>query len=88
MFLFRYKRDFLLSISHENQAGVIQALHLTAHVHDMLHIDHNYFDRMENKKFIQSTSAKQSWWVWHRGPVFGFNVVVFVSTVIVLKGTF
>ena len=49
LFLFCYERDFMLSLSDENQSEVIEALNSTSrYLDDLLNIDNNFFDSMVN----------------------------------------
>ena len=50
LFLFCYERDFMLSLSEENQSAVIEAFNSTSrYLDDLLNIDNNYFDSMVNR---------------------------------------
>ena len=50
LFLFCYERDFMLSLSEENQSGVIEAFNSTSwYLDDLLDIDNNFFDSMVNR---------------------------------------
>ena len=50
LFLFYYERDFMLSLSEENQSGVIEAFNSTSrYLDDLLNIDNNFFDSMVNR---------------------------------------
>ena len=50
LFLFCYERDFMLTLSEENQSGVIEAFNSTArYLDDPLNIDNNFFDSMVNR---------------------------------------
>ena len=47
LFLFCYERDFMLSLSENNQSGVIEAFNSTSrYLNDLLNIDNNFFDSM------------------------------------------
>ena len=47
LFLFCYERDFMLSLSEDNQSGVIEAFNSTPrYLDDLLNIDNNFFDSM------------------------------------------
>ena len=47
LFVFCYERDFMLSLSGDNQSGVIEAFTSTSrYLDDLLHIDNNFFDIM------------------------------------------
>ena len=49
LFLFCYERDFMLSLSEDNQSGVIEAFNSTSrYLDDLLNIDNNFFDSMVN----------------------------------------
>ena len=45
LFLFCYERDFMMSLSVENQSEIIEAFSSTSrHMNDLLNIDNTYFD--------------------------------------------
>ena len=47
LFLFCYERDFILSLSDNNQADIIQAFNSTSrYLDDLLNIDNPYFEQM------------------------------------------
>ena len=49
-FLFCYERDFMLSLSEDNQSDVIEAFNSTSrYLVDLLNIDNNFFDSMVNR---------------------------------------
>ena len=49
LFLFCYKRDFMLSLSDDNQSEVIEAFNSTSrYLDDLLNIDNTFFDSMVN----------------------------------------
>ena len=50
LFLFCYERDFMLSLSEDNQSGVFEAFNSTSqYLDDLLNIDNNFFDSMVNR---------------------------------------
>ena len=50
LFLFSYERDFMLSLSEDNQSDVIEAFNSTSrYLDDLLNIDNNFFDSMVNR---------------------------------------
>ena len=50
LFLFCYESDFMLSLSEDNQSGVIEAFNSTSRYLDgLLNIDNNFFDSMVNR---------------------------------------
>ena len=47
LFLFCYERDFILSLSDNNQADIIEAFNSTSrYLDDLLNIDNSYFEQM------------------------------------------
>ena len=49
LFLFCYEKDFM-SLSEDNQSGVIEAFNSTSrYLDDLLNIDNNFFDSMVNR---------------------------------------
>ena len=47
LFLFCYERDFMLSLSDNNQTDIIEAFNSTSrHLDDLLNIDNPYFEQM------------------------------------------
>ena len=47
LFLFCYERDFMLSLSDNNQTDIIEAFNLTSrYLDDLLNIDNPYFEQM------------------------------------------
>ena len=50
LFLFCYERDFMLSLSEDNQCDVTEAFHSNSwYLDDRLNIDNNFFDSMVNR---------------------------------------
>ena len=50
LFLFCYERDFMTSLSRENQADIIEAFNSTSrYLDDLLNIDNIYFDQMVDR---------------------------------------
>ena len=50
LFLFCYERDFMLSLSEDNQSDVIEAFNSTSrYLDDQLNIDNYFFDSMVNR---------------------------------------
>ena len=50
LFLFCYERDFMLTLSEDNQSDVIEAFNSTSrYLDDLLNIDNNFFDSMANR---------------------------------------
>ena len=63
-FLFCYERGFMLSLSEDNQSGVIEAFNSTSrYLDDLLNIDNNFFDSMVNRIYpseLQLNKANMS----------------------------
>ena len=50
LFLFCYERDFMKSLSPENQVDIIEAFNSTSrYLDDLLNIDNIYFEQMINR---------------------------------------
>ena len=50
LFLFCYERDFMKSLSRENQSDIIDAFNSTSiYLDDLLNIDNIYFDQMVDR---------------------------------------
>ena len=50
LYLFCYERDFMLSLSEDNQSDVIEAFNSTSrYLDDLLNIDNGFFDSMVNR---------------------------------------
>ena len=50
LFLFCYERDFMMSLSVDKDAEIIEAFNSTSrYMDDLLDIDNTYFDVMSNK---------------------------------------
>ena len=53
LFLFCYERDFMLSLSDDNQSDVIEAFNSTSrYLDDLLNIDNDFFDSMVNSIYL------------------------------------
>ena len=51
LFLFCYERDFMTSLSDDNQAVIIEAFNSTSrYLDDLLNIDNPYFEGMVNQR--------------------------------------
>ena len=49
LFLLHYERDFMLTLSDDNQSEDIEAFNSTSrYLDDLLNIDNNFFDCMDN----------------------------------------
>ena len=73
LFLFCYERDFMLSLSEDNQSGVIEAFNFTSrYLDDLLNIDSNFYDSVDNRiyhselQFIRPTCqmSRPHFWIY------------------------
>ena len=61
LFLFCYERDFMLSLSENNQTDIIVAFYSTSrYLDDLLNIDNPYFEQMVGQIFLAHLSLKTS----------------------------
>ena len=52
LFLFSYEREFMLSLSDNNQADVVEAFNSTSrYLYELLNIDNPYFEQMVNQLY-------------------------------------
>ena len=57
LFLFCYERDFMMSLSDDKQADVIDAFNTTSrYLDDILNINNVYFDNMISQIYVQSSN--------------------------------
>ena len=76
LFLLCYERDFMLSLSEDNQSGVIEAFNSTSrYLDDLLNIDNNFFDSMVNRIYPSELQLKYGQRVRCRGLIFGFTFI-------------
>ena len=64
LFLFCYERDFMLSLSEDNQSDIIEAFNSTSrYLDDLQNIDNYFFDSMVNRIYpseLQINKANES----------------------------
>ena len=76
LFLFCYERDFMLSLSDNNQIDIIEAFNSTSrYLDDLLNIDNPYFEQMVGQIYpteLQLNKANSS---DTESPVFGLEIV-------------
>ena len=61
LFLFCYERDFMLSLSEDNQSGVIEAFNSACRYLDvLLNIDNNFFDSMVNRIYASELQLNKA----------------------------
>ena len=75
LFLFCYKRDFMLSLSEGTQSDVIEAFNSTTrYLDDLLNIDNNFFDSMVNRIYPSELQLNKAACQIPRPP-FGFTFI-------------
>ena len=61
LFLFCYERDFMMSLSDDTQADVIEAFNSTSrYLHDLLNIDNPYFEEMVSQIYPAELQLNKS----------------------------
>ena len=61
LFLFCYERDFMTSLSGDNQADIIEAFNSTSrYLNDLLNIDKPYFEEMVNQIYPPKLQLKKA----------------------------
>ena len=73
LFLFCYERDFMLSLSEDDQSDVIEAVNSTSrYLDDLLNIDNNFFDSMVNRIYPSKLQLNKSNVSDTEASIFGF----------------
>ena len=89
LFLFCYERDFMLSLSDNNQADIIEAFNSTSrYLDDLLNIDNPYFEQMVGQIYpteLQLNKANSS---DTEAPFLDLNLSVTNGIVSSKRGTF
>ena len=74
LFLFCYERDFMKSLSRENQADIIEAFNSTSrYLDDLLNIDNIYFDQMVDRIYPTELQLNRANSSDTEAPFFFFN---------------
>ena len=74
LFLFCYERDFMKSLSRENQADIIEAFNSTSrYLDDLLNIDNIYFDQMVDRIYPKELQLNRANSSNTEAPFFGFE---------------
>ena len=78
LFLFCYERDFMKSLSRENQADIIEAFNSTSrYLYDLLNIDNIYFDQMVDRIYPTELQLNRANSSDNEAPFFGFESMYF-----------
>ena len=74
LFLFCYERDFMKSLSRENQADIVEGFNSTSrYLYDLLNIDNIYFDRMVDRIYPTELGLNRANSSDIEAPFFGFE---------------
>ena len=74
LFLFCYERDFMKSLSRENQADIIEAFNSPLrYLDDLLNTDNIYFDQMVDRIYPTELQLNRANSSEYRGTFFGFE---------------
>ena len=62
LFLFCYERDFMLSLSDNKQADVVEAFNYTSwHLDDLLNIKNPYFEQMVRQIYLTELQLNEAY---------------------------
>ena len=82
LFLFCYERDFMKSLSRENQADIIEAFNSTSrYLDDLLNIDNIYFDQMVDRIYPTELQLKRANSSDTEAPLLDLNLRISNGTV-------
>ena len=82
LFLFRYERDFIKSLSRENQADIIEAFNSTSrYLDDLLNIDNIYFDQMVDSIYPTELQLNRANSSNIEAPFLDLNLCIYNGTV-------
>ena len=76
LFVFCYERDFMMSLSRENQADIIEAFNSTSrYLDDLLNIDNICFEHMVDRIYPDELQLKKAYSSDTVAPFFGFKFI-------------
>ena len=79
LYLFCYERDFMKSVSRENQADIIEAFNSTSrYLDDLLNVDNIYFDQMMDRIYLKEVQLNRANSSDTEAPFFGFESIYFL----------
>ena len=91
LFLFCYERDFMTSLTRENQADIIEAFNSTSrYLDDLLNIDNIYFDQMVDRIYPPELKLNRANSSDTETPFLDLNLCISngtVSTKFMINGT-
>ena len=81
LFLFCYERDFMKSLSRENQTDIIEVFNSTRYLDDLLNIDNIYFDQMVDRIYPTELQLNRANSSETEVPVLDLNLCISNGTV-------
>ena len=77
LFLFCYERDFMLSLSDNNQSDIIEAFNSTSrYLDDLLNIDNPYFEQMVCQKYPTELQLNKANYSDTEAPFLNLNLSI------------
>ena len=77
LFLFCYERDFMLSLSNNNQTDIIEAFNSTSRcLDDLLNIDNPYFEQMVGQIYSTELQLNKANSSYTEAPFLGLNMSI------------
>ena len=78
LFLFCFERDYMMSLSDDKQADVIDAFNTTSrYLDDISNIDNVYFDTMVSQKYPSELQLNKAEYLWYRSRIYRLAFVNF-----------
>ena len=75
-FLFCYERDFMLSLSDNNQTDIIEAFNSTfRYLDDLVNTDNPYFEQMVGQIYPTELQLNKANFFWYWSSVFGLELI-------------
>ena len=89
LFLFCYERDFMLSLSDNNQADIIEAFNSTSrYLDDLLNIDNPYFEQMVGQIYPTELQLNKANSFDTEAPFLDLNILLTVPRRFFFCGSF
>ena len=90
LFLFRYERDIILSLSDNNQTNIIEAFNSTSrYLDDLLNIDNPYFEQMVGQIYPTELQLNKAYSCDTEAPFLDLNLSItnsIVSSKLIING--
>ena len=77
LFLFYYERDFMLSLSDNNQTDIIEAFYSTSrYLYDLLNINNTYFEQMVGQIYPTEHQLNKANYSYTEAPFLDLNLSI------------